>query len=274
MSSWSRATLSWNGGLTRSVGALILINVAVYVIQALLDGGTGMGFSRLFGLSVGGLMQGKVWQLGTYMFLHGGPFHLLLNMLTLFLIGPEMERNCGRFHFLALYFLSGILGGLGWLALTYPEEGFCLGASGAIFGLLGAFAAMFPNQPITILIFYVLPLTLRAWVLVTGLALIQLLFIVSPGVGNIAYAAHLAGALAGAVYAFAVFRRGAVREWAGSARDGLAARAAADRVRRAEAQRAEVDRLLDKVAAQGLHSLSPAEREQLSRASRDLRNSR
>jgi hypothetical protein len=134
------------------------------------------------------------------MFLHGGLFHIILNMLGLFFFGPETERATGTIRFVILYLACGILGGIGWLIFTFGHPaGFCIGASGAIFGILGAFAALFPNRPITLLVFFVLPVTMKARTMAIALAIFSLLASISQP-GNIAYSAHLIGGLAGYFY--------------------------------------------------------------------------
>lgn len=244
-------------GVTRAVRFLIAATVAAYLAQLFVDGITRGGFTRLFGLSILGLKSGYVWQLVTYMFVHGSPMHILLNMLGLYFMGPETERSIGSRHFLILYFLSGILGGLGWLFISDSPWAVCIGASGALFGIMGAFAALFPQQPITLLVLFVLPITMRAWVLAVVLAVTELVFLLgTPGHG-IAYAAHLAGGVAGYVYALALFRGfgGVSRAWRSWRRE----KPSSD---------VELDRILDKIAQEGIHSLSRQERKVLEEASR------
>lgn len=256
------------GPLTRS---LMIVTVGLYVAQTLLRL-AGVDFlTGLLGLSVGGIQQHHLWTLLTYLFLHGSPVHLLVNMLMLYFLGSELERELGRQHYLLLYGLSGLLGGLGWLLITWPYEGVCVGASGALFGLLGGYATLFPRREVTLLLFFIFPITMRAWVLAVVLGVVQFFLMISHDSGGVAYSAHVAGGLAGALYVLALFRR----EWArdgwlrGRARmnDWSAARLAeSDRL-----QRVEVDRLLDKVAQQGLHALTEGERRTLEKASHRLR---
>jgi membrane associated rhomboid family serine protease len=200
-----------------------------------------------------------VWQLLTYQFLHADVMHILVNMLTLYFIGPEMERTMGTRRFLSLYFLSGVLGGLAWLGLAYPSGIPCVGASGAIFGLLGAFAALFPHRTITLLVFFVLPVTMRAWVMVSILALIQLVYLISPGGSQVAYAAHLAGVFVGFAYAMTVFRPGEATAW-------LRSRKPRSR-QETGPQQGDIDRILDKIAREGMQSLTQSERMILDKAS-------
>ena len=258
--------------MTRCVLILLIATLVAYVVQVFVDRVAYGQFTSLFGLSVVGVLQGRLWQFLTYMFLHGGVGHILLNMLSLFLIGPELERTMGRKHFAILYFTSGILGGLGWFAMEYGHMATCVGASGAVFGILGAFAALFPNRPMTLLVFFILPVTMRTWVMVAALLGIQLLLVISSVGGSIAYVAHIGGAVAGYIYARTVFRGDVNSD---SVMDGLrrslSTRAEARRQERTAADREEVDRILDKVASQGIHSLTPKERKTLDAASDRLR---
>ncbi len=254
------------GRMTRWVRILLYTCIAMFVVQAMAHT---MGLYQLdqaLGLSLTGVRTGKIWQFVTYMFLHGSVLHLVLNMIGLYFIGPELERSLGSARFLTLYFISGLLGGVGWLILMYPFQGICIGASGAIFGLLGAFAALFPHRQITLLVFFVLPVTMKAWVLALVLGLMQLLMMISPDHGGIAYAAHLAGGLAGYIYGMTQNRRFPLRMpvkfvWKGKGGGSTTPRPGDDR--------AEIDRILDKIAEQGIHTLTPKERNILENASRN-----
>lgn len=251
-------------GLPPATFGLLVALVGVYIVQMLLSLLFGFRLEYAFGLSVAGIMKGQLWQFLTYQFLHGGPFHLLLNVLMFLFLGAEVERTVGTRGFLVLYVLCGILGGLGWLMLTYPYEGICIGASAAIFGVLSAFAVLFPHREITLLLFFVLPLTMKAWVLAVGLGIVQLLFSISPNVGGIAYTAHLAGAVAGFVYTAALFRP----EWLRIPKKRWETHRSSVRARREAEENVEIDRLLDKIAKQGIQSLTAAERRFLEEASR------
>ncbi len=138
---------------------LLKVNLAVYAVFWLLRLD---GLYDLFALSFDGIRRHYYWQPITYMFLHGGFTHLLFNMFTLYFLGPETERSMGSRHFLALYLLSGLLGGLGWIWLSPHPYAACVGASGAIFGILAAFATLYPRRRLTLLIFFIFPVTLQA----------------------------------------------------------------------------------------------------------------
>ncbi len=248
-------------GMTPGVQGLMIVTIAIFLAQALLDGLTGGLITRLLGLSLSGLRKLYVWQFVTYLFVHGSLGHIFLNMLGLYFLGPETERAMGTRHFLSLYFVSGVLGGLGWLIMSEHPWAICIGASGSLFGIIAAFAALFPQRQVTLLVFFVLPITMRAWVMAVGLGLIELFYLLSPFSGGIAYAAHLAGGVAGYVYTLAL--TGKLAGW----KDRIGRRASAEGGDD-DAHAGEIDRLLDKISSQGIHSLTPREREFLERASR------
>jgi len=245
------------GGFPRVVRVLIVANVAVFVVQALARaGGRGRGLEALLSLSSMGLRAGFFWQLLTYQFLHGNLTHLLMNMFMLYSLGPETERAMGSRHFALLYFLSGILGGLGFVLMD-PRQ-YCLGASGAVFGVIAAFATLYPMRPMTLLF---LPfVTFRAWALATIFGAIELLYLIGGEGGGIAHSAHLAGGIAGAIYTAVNVR--------GFSLPRLRRRPRAASTVSGGVDLAEVDRILDKVAREGIDRLTRRERAVLEAASR------
>lgn len=132
------------------------------------------------------------WQLVSYMFVHASIGHIFFNMLALFLFGIQVEQRLGSYEFLSLYMFTGIMAGafsLVFYALTGSYGVFLVGASGAVFGVLLAFATLYPEA--MIYIFGIIPV--RAPVLVLGYTAISLFFGVSGGGGNVAHFTHLAG---------------------------------------------------------------------------------
>ncbi len=265
--------------LTPAVRVLLIANLSVFIVRLLVQGHTPGAFDILFGLSEDLYRNGFFWQLFTYMFLHAGLLHILFNMLILYFLGTEIERTVGSRNFLSIYFVSGVLGGLGWLLLTSDPSIPCIGASGAVFGLLGAYVALFPQRHITVLIFFILPVTLKAWMLAVILAGIEFLLMTARVEDQIAHSAHLAGLLAGYVFAFVVFRKG------GFPKRGLRVRIVRDKnapglkvLRREDAVGSvspeDIDRILDKIANEGMSSLSNRERALLERASTERRGPR
>ncbi len=252
--------------LTAAVRLLLILNVVIFMIRLSI----GPRFDLLFGLSGAGLSAGYLWQPLTYLFLHGSLFHLLINMLILYFLGTEVERTLGSRNFLIVYFVAGVLGGMGWLLLS--PGGICIGASGAVMGMLGAYAALFPHREITVLVFFILPITMKAWMLAAGLAAMEFILMTSrPDVG-IAHAAHLAGLAAGYVFVYVAFRKGGLRIRFSRGRKKAPHLKVLRREGAITVSQAEIDRLLEKIANQGMGSLTKRERAILEKASAERRS--
>ncbi len=139
------------------------------------------------------------WQPFTYMFAHAGASHLFFNMLGLFFFGTQVERRWGSNEFLLYYLLTGLLAGLFSLAfyiLTGNMMVFLLGASGAVFAVLLAFATLFPTA--MIYLFGIIPI--RAPILVLGYTAIELFSQMRGANSGVAHLTHLAGFLFGFLY--------------------------------------------------------------------------
>jgi len=186
------------GPISNALKALIAVNVAAFVITTfvpmLLD------FLGLVPALV--LHRFWIWQLATYMFLHGGIFHILFNMLALWMFGAELERIWGTRYFLKFYFVTGI--GAGALTVIFSllpfafaeqvQRSVIIGASGAIYGLLLAYAMYFPDRPILMIVFWVPAKWCVA--ILGGIALLTSL----SDAGGTANATHLGGLLVGYLY--------------------------------------------------------------------------
>ena len=189
--------------LGRGVKNLLIANVAVFVVLALIAPQSPYRPwwpATVFGLSQVGLRHGYAWQPLTYMFLHGGFFHILANMLGLYFLGPEVERMMGSRRFVAFYLVSGVVAGLFWLLISGGQGWPCIGASGAVYAVVCAFAGLLPNRRLTMLPYFVFPVSMTATtlaLLVVGGSLLMAL--VGDG-GHVAHTAHLGGALAGYLY--------------------------------------------------------------------------
>jgi len=179
---------------------LIGANVLIFFAQALKP-----VLTTTFGLEPFAVIEHFwIWQLGTYMFLHGGVFHILFNMLALWMFGAELERIWGTRYFLKFYFVTGI--GAGILTVLFSLLPFgvsqqvygsdVIGASGAIYGLLLAYALYFPDRPIYM--YLVFPIPAKYFVILYGA--ISLFMAVSGGGGGVAHFAHLGGLLVGYLY--------------------------------------------------------------------------
>lgn len=184
----------FGGPVTRTVKALIAVNIAVFVLRFIV---------RLFGSSFIDLYFGliparvtheyMIWQLVTYMFLHGGIFHLFFNMLSLFMFGNDLERYWGTRRFLNYYFITGIGAGIcSWL-ISINSWAVIIGASGAVYGLLLAYGLTYPNR--IVYLNFLLPVKVKWLVLIMGaIAFMSSISGSEPGVANIA---HLGGMVVG-----------------------------------------------------------------------------
>lgn len=145
------------------------------------------------------------WQLVTYMFLHGGFFHLLLNMFALWMFGMELENIWGQKRFLTYYMLCGIGAGLCnlFIAPLFTTVGPTVGASGAIYGILVAFGYLFPDR--NIYIYGVLPV--KAKYLVIFYMLIEVFSVAGGTNSGIAHMAHLGGGVIGLIYLLIYYKR-------------------------------------------------------------------
>ncbi|HXE91557.1 MAG TPA: rhomboid family intramembrane serine protease, partial [Terriglobales bacterium] len=156
---------------TRTMKWLIAGNAAIFLLTLLMGVGAprlAAAFIHAFGLVPGLVVKGWLWQLVTYSFLHGDFFHLLYNMLILWMFGTDLELAWGRRRFLDLYFLSltgaAVVTVLMALAgVLVSMTGPTIGASGGVYGILGAFAVVYGDRRIIILPFPI-PLKARYWV--------------------------------------------------------------------------------------------------------------
>lgn len=242
------------------VQRILWANVGIYLAQYVLWPG---GFAPVGGylaLSRTGLLHGFFWQPFTYMFLHANFSHLLTNLIGLYFMGPDTERTIGSRRFLYLYLLSGVLGGLGFVFLNSQAP--CIGASGAIYGVVAAFAALYPHRKVSLLFF---PFILfRAWVLALLYGAIEFFSALYSPYGGVAHSAHLAGGLAGWIYVRMLVSKPILFTRSRGRFFGSNSAGPAD----TSPDSTEVDRILGKISARGLHSLSAHERDVLARASR------
>ncbi len=178
---------------------LLAANIAVYLLELLTRGGT--LYLQLSLIPDYVIHGGAWWEIVTYMFVHdpNSFWHIFFNMLTLFMFGVQLEHKMGSTEYLLYYFVCGIGAGLATLLInSVTGMGMIpvLGASGAIFGLLLAFATFFPDA--RVLFFGILPM--RAPVMVLIFVGINLFNQFTNPNGGVAYLTHLAGAVFGYFY--------------------------------------------------------------------------
>jgi membrane associated rhomboid family serine protease len=204
-----RPGFGWSWSATT---VLLAINAGVFVVQSIIEAFSSFPTNRWFALSLWGLEHGYLWQLLTYQFMHGGLLHLLLNCWAIFVFGREVENTLGRNSFLALYISSGVIGGLfqalgGVLFRGTFAAVPVVGASACAFGLVAAFATLYPEQPLMMLVYLIIPVRMRAKFLLLISGLLALAGLAFPGLlgflglgRNIAHAAHLGGMVTGILF--------------------------------------------------------------------------
>jgi membrane associated rhomboid family serine protease len=186
------------GPLTPAIKLLIAVNVAAFLVTLIVPAVT-----QPLGLRPADFVERLyLWQLVTYMFLHGGIFHILFNMLALWMFGVELERMWGSRYFTRFYFVSGTGAALTTLVVSFlPGLGddvyyaVTIGASGAVYGVLLAYALYFPHRPIYM--YFVFPIPAKYFVMIIGA--ISLLASMGGG-GGVAHTAHLGGLVAAYLY--------------------------------------------------------------------------
>jgi membrane associated rhomboid family serine protease len=264
--------------LTPWVKRLLIANFVVYLLMALGLLPASLMID-LFGFS-SATMLFRPWSLVTYMFVHGGFMHVLFNMLGVFFFGPPLERAMGGRAFLRFYLLCGVGAALSSLLLIQligtPTV---IGASGAVFGVMLAFAWRWPDAPIYL--WAILPVKAKYMVGVLGIGALWATMQSGRGGGGVAHWAHLGGLVTGFVllkYGDAISARW--RRMRGGAKAGTTG--ASHTIGRTRKRGPggeprgdnldEVDRILDKIREQGMESLTAREREFLETMSRKYRS--
>ena len=206
---WARfspASYRIGGPLTPMVRRLLWANFIVFGLEVVAFAALGPGgfesLVRFFGLVPAYVLgRGWVWQLGSYLFLHsiqGGilPFHLLFNMLMLWIFGGDLERSWGSRAFLRYYLFTGIGGGLTVLAVSPGSTIPTIGASGALYGILMAYGLLFPNRIVHI--YFLFPVKVK-WLVVFAGFMTLYASLTQPGSG-VSHLAHLGGLVFGWIY--------------------------------------------------------------------------
>jgi membrane associated rhomboid family serine protease len=268
--------------------ALLIVNALVFLAQLL----AAQMFLRgaqieehYFALSLDGLKSGYIWQLVTFQFMHAGWLHLIFNSLAIFFFGRSVETVVGPGRFLAVYFSSGILGGVVQMLFALLFQSFdtpVVGASAGAYGLVAAFAVIHWTERFTLL-FYFIPVTMRGKTLLLGTLALAGIGLAIPNSG-VANGAHLGGILTGFFYMRQIVqgrwpqwelpaRRREPREFAAAAKgkNKFRSSAAPAEPLSTDAFLAdEVDPILEKISAKGISSLTAREREILETARRKI----
>ncbi len=245
--------------LTPVVKWLLIINIAIF-LTAVIVSPVGFYIYEWFQLDTTSLFRAlQFWRLITYQFLHdpSSIWHIFLNMLGLFFLGPTLERNWGSRKFLPFYLGCGVAGALFYyflVAVGFLPQGIMVGASGAILGMLAACAILFPHF-VVFIAFFPVPIRVAA----IGLTFVYLFIVVTRGENAGGDAAHLAGMAAGAGYVLS-------RPWREQLRLKVRSRTWEKRMAAERNLQMEVDRILQKVHDQGVHGLTAQEKRTLKKA--------
>jgi len=251
------------------VKLILILTIGVFMLEMACQALSLLPIPFVYGsLSTWDLIHGQVWRLITYMFLHGGTTHLLVNMFILWMLGAHLERQLGTRPFLTLYFVAGVLGGLceaGFNAVMfglYGDGRFLLlptvGASAGVMGVLMAFACLNPRAEF--LIMFIVPM--EAWLAALFYALYETWPIIMDIVygpspvrsDNVAHAAHFGGMVMGLLW----IKWGSIMDRIQVGRPEF--RVVRDVVPPTDEEEDEEDRILQKIHDEGLDSLSVGEK--------------
>jgi membrane associated rhomboid family serine protease len=260
------------------VAGFILQNVFLKLLH------WGSPLDELFALSPAALKAGRLWTLLTYSFLHSPDnlLQIICNLLALYFLGRELLPLLGSKRFLGLYAAAVMAGGVVWSAVHWHTGDMLIGATAGVMAFLVVFACFFPNQQMTFLLFFVLPVTVKPKYLAIGMVILDLFgFVFYEIMGkaspiDLAPSAHLGGMAAGWLYFRFVHdaewrplnRRISVElpRWMKRRPNAAAAPVRALNAGSRDELRAEVDRILDKITSQGFGALTAAEKRVLDEA--------
>jgi membrane associated rhomboid family serine protease len=204
---YDRYRFSFGYGLTPVIKKLIILMAALFFLQGIVS-------SRItLYLGLVPLLVWKkffLWQLFTYIFLHGGISHILFNLLALWMFGGELESYWGSGKFLRYFLFCGIGAGICTVVFSPYQVIPVVGASGAIYGILLAFGWLFPNRPIYM--YFIVPIPAKYFVIIFGL--IELYLSIEGTGGGVAHLTHLGGLIFGILYmAYPTIRQKLRREY-------------------------------------------------------------
>lgn len=271
-------THRWAAGHPPAWIILIALNIGIFAAQQVLGLSDQGWMDRTLGLTDEGVRQGWLWQFVTSTFLHGGWLHLAVNMVLLYFAGREVEALLGARHFLVIYFCGGIAGSLAqWAFAPLPLDGPLMGASACVLAVLIAFTTILPELEITALLFFVIPVRLKAKYLAYAAVWSSIVALLIPWMARLAPAldrlvgffsshsyitahyAHLGGCLLGWVYVKQLGYGNPLR----IQRYFLEKRLREERRKHMTPEQfilEEIDPILEKISRDGINSLTRAEK--------------
>ncbi|MEK7858977.1 MAG: rhomboid family intramembrane serine protease [Elusimicrobiota bacterium] len=257
-----------------AIKALVIANVAVFLLSNIV----GDRFFDLFGLVPHHVLSDRwIWQPLTYLFIHGGILHLVFNLFALWMFGMPVESQWGQDEFFKYYFICGLGAAAASLALSPDSLNPVIGASGPVYGLLVAFAMLYPDA--VVYLYFLIPVKAAHMAIIFGL--IEFFAGATSATPGVARFAHLGGMVTGYIYIrwWWVIKLKARAAWRGLSTDlsspgdprspKRSSRAKSGGLPQVEAPSAmdEVDRILDKILVSGLDSLTQEERDVMRRYS-------
>ncbi len=270
---YNRSSFGIGGGaLTPAIKNLLFANGIVFLMQ-ILNPSLGQTILNYFALvSNHVLYQFRIYELVTYMFLHGGFWHIAVNMFMLWMFGTELEREWGTKQFLKYYFLCGIGAGLFNIFLTPAVAGHIptVGASGAVYGIMIAFALKNPNREMLVI---PIPFPVKVKYFIGFLVIFTLISTANPLSGGIAHAAHLGGIVVGFVYLKYWSHFYKLKSWfqQGQKKSNQNMKYNQGGDQKVEYYRKKIDEILDKINRVGYLNLTDEEKELLEEGSKYLR---
>jgi membrane associated rhomboid family serine protease len=261
------------GPMTPGVKWLMIVNGAVFLVQQIAGLFIPNGMEFIFGISYDGFLNKfMLWQPFTYMFLHGGWMHIFFNLLGLWMFAGELEIVWGRTKFVRYYILSGIGAGLfiafmNYIAfVNYGSSAVTIGASGAIYAVLLAYAVLWPNREV--LLYFLFPIKIKYLVLAFGLMEFFGTLSSTAGTGgNISHIGHLGGIISGFILIRLMRSSGSSGKSRISFFERFKKKNRLNKKKKVIDERIEakriIDELLGKIAKNGMSSLTPDEKKKL-----------
>ena len=249
---------------TNAIKVLVSVNFGIFVLQTL-SNAEGL-FFPLFGL-VPKMVWSElmIWQPFTYLFFHGGIWHVLINMFVLWMFGSELERLWGKSHFLKFYFVTGVGSGLLTMLFSLQSMTPIVGASGAIYGVLLAYGLTYPNRQIYL--YGIIPIKSIWFVIGIGMIAFMSSF---NNISQVSHITHLSGMLIG----YLMLKRPVEWRslWFSIRKRTLEYRVVQEEKKATHRQKIEqdIDIILDKINREGFDSLSQKEQDSLYKNSRSL----
>jgi membrane associated rhomboid family serine protease len=249
---------------TDAIKILVSVNFGIFLLQTIAR--TESLFFPMFGL-VPKLVWSEfmLWQPFTYLFFHGGVWHVLINMFVLWMFGSELERIWGKEHFLKFYFCTGVGAGLVTMLFGLNSMTPIVGASGAVYGILLAYGLTYPNR--TVYLYGIIPIKSLLFVIGIGVIAFMSSF---DNVSQISHLTHLSGMVIGYLMLKRPIRWHDL--WFSIRKRTLEYKIQQEekKISHQQAIERDIDRILDKINREGFDSLSEAEHDRLYKGSQSL----